>query len=320
MSPQIFLMPVSLDGLLFGGNAMNLSPDGPTSRVFRALVSWPHFERITHLIEQCHQISRLADEPQGMALEGVPGAGKTTLLKQYLAQHRYREEEYRTVIPVMHIETPSPVTIKSMAIAMLSAMHDPFVGRRITAGEANLRLIHLLRECQAELIMLDDFHHLIDPDSDTILFSVSEWLKVLMKETGMSVVAVSMPDYLSRIFAGNRQLSRLFPIRAVLPPLQPGPEIDHCLAILEQEAQFLCSTELPREDLVQRVYYATDGVMSYVVNWFRMAIRFAEGGAHSCLPVAVMNTSFRQYLSGIQYQKQNPFDLTRFPIPFQAPL
>lgn len=52
-------------------------------------------------------------------LSGRTGAGKSTLVKDYAAAFGRIETEEGTEIPVFYMQTPSPVTVKGMAAAML---------------------------------------------------------------------------------------------------------------------------------------------------------------------------------------------------------
>jgi len=68
-------------------------------------------------------------------------------------------------------------------------------------------------DCQVELVILDDFHHLIDKETNRILEQVSDWLKVLIKETGIPFLVVGIDGKVERILDANAQLSRLFAVR-----------------------------------------------------------------------------------------------------------
>ena len=91
-------------------------------------------------------------------------------------------------------------------------------------GSLNSRLIKLLKACQVELVILDDFHHLIDTETDRVLAKVSDWLKVLIKETGIPFLVVGMEGKVERILRANAQLSRLFAARETLLPFAWQPE------------------------------------------------------------------------------------------------
>jgi hypothetical protein len=86
----------------------------------------------------------------------------------------------RTLVPVFYVPTPSPVTIKGMATKMLEKLGDPaFKFNRGRADFLDTRLINNIIASKVELVILDDFHHLIDKETNRILATVSDWLKAL---------------------------------------------------------------------------------------------------------------------------------------------
>ena len=62
-------------------------------------------------------------------LVGEHRAGKSTLVKDYVSLHPRTETEEQTIIPVFHMTTPSPVTVKGMAEAILQQLGDPAAHR-----------------------------------------------------------------------------------------------------------------------------------------------------------------------------------------------
>lgn len=156
-----------------------------------ALIRYPRFKALHNDIRECQEMSRLANEPQCMSLEGVTGAGKSTLVQDYVALFPRVEQSDGTRIPIFYAETPSPVTVKGMAATLLAHLGDP-AAHHGTLWAMNFRLIHLMMACQLELVILDDFHHLIDKETNRILEQVSDWLKVLIKETGIPFLVVGI--------------------------------------------------------------------------------------------------------------------------------
>ena len=85
---------------------------------------------------------------------------------------------------------------------------------RGTLAAMNLRLINLIIACKVEVVILDDGEHLIDPDRNRILRKVSDWLKYVIKETGVPFLVVGIEGEVVRILQANAQLSRLFAWRS----------------------------------------------------------------------------------------------------------
>ena len=119
-----------------------------------ALIRYPRFKAVHNDIRECQEMSRLANEPQCMSLEGVTGAGKSTLVMDYMALFPRIEQSDSTHIPIFYAETPPPVTVKGMAATLLARLGDPAT-HHSTLWAMNFRLIHLMMACQVELVILD---------------------------------------------------------------------------------------------------------------------------------------------------------------------
>lgn len=212
-----------------------------------------------------------------MSLEGVSGAGKSTLVKEYATAFPHQETEEGTRIPVFYLETPSPVTVKGMAAAMLEQLGDP-AAHRGALWSMNSRLVRLIIACEVELVILDDFHHLIDVETNRILQTVSEWLKVLIKETGVPFLVVGIEGKVEQILKANPQLSRLFAAREVLQPFQWDTNDPYTLQEFAQFIQYVeraidmpLTESISRPELLYRMYYATAGIVANIMNLMRYA-------------------------------------------------
>ena len=181
-------------------------------------IRYPRLEELHRKICRCQKASKLANEPECMALEGVTGAGKSTLVRdEYAAQFKSCMTPSGLIIPVLYVEMPSPATVKIAASAMLEAMGDP-AAHHGTVGVLDSRLVNLIRECQVELVILDEFSNLIDTETDRVLAKVSDWLKMLIKRTRIPFLVVGIDGKVERILQANSQLSRLFAMRETLEP------------------------------------------------------------------------------------------------------
>jgi Cdc6-like AAA superfamily ATPase len=283
-------------------------------RAEATLIRYPRFRELHEDIEECQELSKIADEPQCMSLEGPTGAGKTTLIKDYARQFPRYETGAATLIPVFYLETPSPVTVKGLAQKMLEELGDP-AAHKGNQPALNSRLIHLIRECGVELVILDDFQHLIDSETDKILAKVSNWLKVLIKETGVPFLVIGIEGKVEVILEANSQLSRLFAVREELTRFQwelADPDT------IQEFADFIRATEevvdltLPWQsesdaDLLYRLYYATDGVIANIMNLMRGAGRLARKQGAERLELDVLAIVFDKRLAKHLGKTINPF-------------
>lgn len=295
-----------------------------TEQVHSVFIFYPRLKDLHTEICRCQQLSKIAGEPQCMALEGMTGTGKTTLIRRFASAFPRRETHYGSTIPVFYMETPSPATVKIMASAMLEQMGDPaaHIG---TIGSLNSRLIHLLKACQVELVILDDFHHLIDTETDRVLAKVSDWLKVLIKETGIPFLVVGIEGKVDRILQANAQLSRLFASRETLTPFDWLPEQQNTIqgfhifvSTIEKSVGKSLTQAVPRTELLFRLYYSTNGVVGNVMNLLRYAVMLAEERSAAALELDILVIAFEKRMSKHLPGKKNPFLISaneRFLVP-----
>ncbi len=285
-------------------------------RANAALIRYPRFKELHRDIRECQEMSRLADEPQCMSLEGVTGAGKSTLIRDYAAVFPRIEEQDGTRVPIFYTETPSPVTVKGMAAAMLARLGDP-ASYRGTLWSMNFRLINLMIACQVELAILDDFHHLIDKETNRILEVVSDWLKVLIKESGVPFLVVGIQGKVECILETNSQLSRLFAVRETLQPFSYDPadetsirEFAHFVQYAVKATQTPLLNALPQRELLYRLHYATDGIVGNLINLLRYAALLTRQRQQKEIDLNVLAATFQKRLSKHLKDKVNPFVLS----------
>lgn len=282
-------------------------------RTHAALIAYPRFRELHQAIQLCQRLSKLAGEPQCMSLEGRTGAGKSTLVRTYAESFQRTETPEGTGIPVLYLEVPSPAGIKDLASAMLKRMGDPAYERG-TRATLTMRLIGLIQACGVELVILDDFHHLIDSETNHVLGEVSEWLKYVIKETGVPFLVVGIEGKVELILQANPQLSRLFAARETLQPFrwetaQPETiqEFAHFVEYVEKAVEKPLSVEVRRTEMLYRIHYATDGVVGNVMNLLRFAALLCELQGQRDIGLAILSQAFQQRLAKHLSRKCDPF-------------
>lgn len=289
-------------------------PNSLLDRANTALIRHPRFKELHHHIRQCQQMSKTAGEPQCMSLEGVTGAGKSTLVQDYVRAFPRFLTDDGVQIPVFYMETPSPVTVKGMAAAMLEQLGDP-AAHRGTQWSMNSRLIRLMIACKVEIAILDDFHHLIDCETNRVLAKVSDWLKVLIKETGLPFLVVGIDDTVEQILDANSQLSRLFAAREALEPFKWDMSDEACVCAFAQFVKYaeeaigmVLPDNLPRLELLYRLHYATGGVVGNLMNLLRYAALIGQEEGNDALTLSTLALAFDRRLSRHLKVKVNPFE------------
>lgn len=156
---------------------------------------------------------------------------------------------------------------------------------------------------------------------------VSNWLKVLIKETGVPFVVIGIEGKVELILKSNLQLSRLFPVREKLKRFEWNPS---CPKTIQEFANFVQATEsvvgykLPWQsesdaDLLFRIHYATDGVIANLMNLMRGAALEAHKRKVNKLDMNILSVVFDKRLSKHLYRRENPF-LDKWGDEFEPPV
>jgi type II secretory pathway predicted ATPase ExeA len=285
-----------------------------TRRTIRALddvhVLYPHFVRLVDRIGYCHRLSKVARDLQCLLVEGSQGLGKTTLCRYYRQLHPPRRTSRGATVPVLVCGITAPASVKTVAGDLLDALGDPMCERG--TSEARTRRLHgFLRDCGVEIILLDEFQHLIDSDSDRVLSGVADWLKCLMNVARIPVVLLGMPGC-ERILRANGQLDRRFAFRERMMPFAWSPD-----GGAREFAQFLRSLEkhLPGDDVrpltsadrPARVFAATAGVPAHVKRLITNALLVAQARGEDAITEADLGEAYATSLKTTCVLEFDPF-------------
>jgi energy-coupling factor transporter ATP-binding protein EcfA2 len=283
------------------------------SRLLSIRIIYPRWQRILDEIGRCHEMYGIAAEPQCLLLVGPTGAGKSTLVASYAQRFPPLVSETGIGRPVVRATIPASATIKSLATTLLAALGDPRATYG-TVGSMTYRLIHFFRDCGVELVILDELQHFRDRDSHTVLENASNWLKTLIKETGVSCVLVGLQGEAEEVVRLNRQLARLFGDPQILRPFtwdegtpETVQEFRTFLGLLEGVLPLAEPSGLAEYATARRLYLASEGIVAYLMELVRRATYLAVTQGHDHLDTARLAAAFDQRLAGGRRGIANPF-------------
>jgi len=276
-------------------------------------VAYPRWQGIVDEIERCQEWAAVAAEPPCLLVVGPTGAGKSTLVGSYAREHPAVLTETGTTYPVVTATIPSPATIKSLAMVLLAALGDPRATSG-TVGSMTYRLTRYFRDCQVELLILDEVQHFRDRDSRRVLENASNWLKTLIKETGVACVLVGLQGEAEEVVGLNPQLARLFGAPHVLLPFgwderrpETVREFVSFLALVERALPLAERPALAEMGMARRLHGASGGVMAYLMELVRGATYLALAEGRATLDGEVLGRAFAQRLASVRRGTANPF-------------
>ncbi|MDP5033108.1 TniB family NTP-binding protein, partial [Paraglaciecola sp.] len=189
-------------------------------RLVRELfVASPYLSSLMDEFDECLQDSKLGGAAQCMLVTGNTGSGKTSLINKYIENYPRNELTDRTKVPVLFTSIPENATPIRASQAMLSDLGDPFCYSSNDSEALKKRLITLLKNCQVDLIFIDEFQHLIERKNNKVLHRAADWLKMIIVESNIPVILFGMP-YSTVILDVNSQLNGRILFKRKLIPFQ----------------------------------------------------------------------------------------------------
>jgi Cdc6-like AAA superfamily ATPase len=241
----------------------------------------PHsaFIEAERRIQQCFKFSDEIVEPEGLAIVGESGVGKTSSLRSFRLDHMPTHQSDGWRIPLLYASVPPQPTRRSLAGAMLAALHDPN-SEQGTADQKAQRLEVLMRGTGTRMVMIDEFQHFYSKDKQKTMYDVADWLKRLVDSTRTVLVIAGLPSCML-VVQQNEQLRRRFmnPVRLPRFVWENLEQRREFMAILKEFTKLLSEMyEMPAlhtEDMAFRFYCASGGLIGYVAKLLRQAVRNA---------------------------------------------
>lgn len=272
------------------------------------------FKQILKRVEYCHKFSKISSEPKCLFIKGLSGAGKTTLGEYYASLFLRYETDEGTVVPVLYVSLLSPAREKSLAMDLLKGIGDPLFDKG-TQIDMTHRLIKLIKECKVELIIIDEFQHLIDRDTESILMNSANWIKDLIRVTRVPVVLIGMP-WSDKILRANSQLRGRFSTSEVLDPFrwatkERRKEFKKFLQIVEKMLPFKEKSYLYSEEMSFLLFCASNGLLRPLMKVIKRATGFALESGEEKLTLDLLAQAYDEEIADMDPLNGNPFRTER---------
>ncbi len=181
------------------------------SNIFIPTLSLQKMLKKMKRIREVAAINEYKTSPSCMFVTGETGVGKTTFIEQYLKKHtRYdveNEDGGKTIVPVLYCSLPKSKQPKHIVEQLLVRLGDELRGKGDEVPELTNRLVNQCKTLKVELIIIDEFQHAIDSDSDDIFEKIGEWFKIFIDAANIPIVFLGVP-WAQPIIDINDQLRR----------------------------------------------------------------------------------------------------------------
>lgn len=270
----------------------------------------PQFQHAIDVVERAFVMKRDFGLSRHLLCIGPSGIGKSTLKREIVARYESFEKNDRIIRPVLSIDTPSRPTVRSMAEALLIALDEPYYNRG-TATEKTHRVFRLMEQKSVEMLVIDEFQHFIDRGRRNDVIEVTDWLKSVIDQTGISCVLIGLPRC-EEILAYNEQLRRRFSIRLEMNPfsIANNSEIQTFASLISIFDKMLA---LPKRltltaGLTKSMFYATNGIIDYLRKLLCGAAEIAVSAGANQIEIHHLEQAFTDYVWHRGIGQLNPFN------------
>ena len=279
-------------------------------RTENMVIESPQFRQIIGKIAECHERSKYTSEPRCLLIIGETGRGKTTIAKYYEKNFPRTVNHDGTIIPVLRSSVSAPATIKGMASRLLMDLGDP-LPERGSIPSLTMRLCRLIKQCRVELIILDEFQHLVDEDRKKVLQSSADWLKHILNETGVPIILMGMP-WSVNILRANNQLQRRFSSINELKDFgwstaKEQQDFTNFLIVLETALPLPNPSNLFSGQMALRLFCATRGIISNVMKLISKAAEKAFAKGFESITIDLLALAYNEELALASPGSINPF-------------
>ncbi|MBK8187870.1 MAG: TniB family NTP-binding protein [Cellvibrio sp.] len=275
------------------------------------VINHSQFDMAYRKMLDAYQLNIKVGIPQHIICVGQSGTGKSTLKEKIKANFPRREENSKTITPILIIDTPPIPTIKNLAEEMLIQLGDSrfHIG---SAVQKTSRVLNFLEHCEVKMIIFDELQHFIDQGRKRAPQDVSDWLKTVIDKSKTSIILMGLErcDQLLRI---NEQLRRRFSRRIDISPFSMNNQKDFeefigVICTLDEKIGLPDRINLFNKDLMVALFYATNGVIDCIVKLFIGAYEVAIAQRKHTLDAACFEIAFTEnvWIDGVG--KLNPFN------------
>lgn len=235
----------------------------------RETIMFPQFDEVFRQVSDSIELYQRTGLAAHHILHGHSGCGKSTLCHLLLSEHPRFVVPERDVVPLLYTAVPALATISSVNEALLAELGDPFPTKGTNSAKTN-RLITLIEGCRVCMVILDEVQHVHDRGQSPTIYKVADWIKNLLDLSGRPFLLTGLPRVVG-LLRTNEQLRRRFGSELILDRMilnndEAATEFASLVASLLEVLPVPSALDLKDEETVERLYYASDGRVGYLVS------------------------------------------------------
>lgn len=233
---------------------------GPDERIrFLLEPRWIGYARAKLILDDMAALMRMPKIPRmrNMLIVGDSNNGKSKIIERFTELHGegYVSEDSHSIRPVIVAESPPSADEKGLYVSILSQFWSPYK-KNGTVTELRYDAITRLRQCQAEILIIDEIHSLlVGPPAK--LRAVMNTIKMLCNELRIPIVGVGTRDAV-RVLHSDPQHASRFDVYS-LPLWKLDPEFQTLLAGFESVLPLKKPSDLASPEMATLLHDISEG-------------------------------------------------------------
>lgn len=265
-------------------------------------------------MQELREGSQEGAEAMCLVVIGEKGVGKSAFLERYARENPARRIEDDNVVtitrPVVYLAFPASPTLKGAASSFVKALAGGSSARG-SRSDLTERIKELLVDLRTELVIADEFQH-VREDGAKGRSEVANWLKDIIKTTGVPFVLSGMPETVEIIQADD-QLHSLTEEPTIITAYDWDDKASKrawraLLAKIDLELPFNERSDLAAEETARLLFQCTVGNLRALRAVLRVAVASALRNRGKLLTWDDLAAGYHR-LPKVVGVTGNPFDL-----------
>jgi len=281
------------------------------NNIHTTIVHFSSFVEAYSKTVELYERTKTFGKPYGLVVKGATGSGKTTVIeelkKEYKPVYLLEGDKY----PVIFISVPGSPDGKSLYRAILSKMGVK-ASKQATESMLREQAVQLLIEAGTKLLVIDEVQHFVEKEAKKKASAIADCFKTLMNEARVSIAFFGLP-YLTQLLDKNSQLKRRFSETCEVTgwDFEKADDLkEFCSAIkalLDKSDSNLKTDALEDNAIIYKIYYATDGRISYLVTLIAETIRLSILDKKKAITEVYFEKAFKAKIWHDAPDTRNPF-------------
>ena len=261
-------------------------------KIERVIVNHSNFvaarDQLLRLADRAHKLK----DPGGLLLVGDSGTGKDCLIEEMKVFFPSSNLMDVTRRPLLVAHTEATPSIGDYLGKLLTQVGYEFAkfGKADNSARREV-LVEAMIACRVQLLLINEFQHVIEGDRKKLGHSFADWFKRLYDDTRVPMAFLGTPEAL-KIEGVNEQFTSRFTGRHYLRPLGITPEFFGVLKAFDSAVPDLTPAGLGTSAFAYRIHAATGGVMRPLKRLIKEAVMVAVARADAKLTLEHFRIAF----------------------------